>query len=81
MNSLFIFQLKLKLQALDLHLPFSFVFKYLLVWFAMLWRGRIPSVSTVILGVVGPQNGQIADDVTIRTADNSNLFKEALLSR
>lgn len=81
MNSLFIFQLKLKLQALDLHLPFSFVFKYLLVWFAMLWRGRIPSVSTVILGVVGPQNGQIADDVTICTADNSNLFKEALLSR
>ena len=44
----------------------------------MLWRGSIPSISTVILGVAGPHNGQVADDVAISTTNNSNCFNRAL---
>lgn len=44
----------------------------LLVGFPMLWWGRIPSVGTVILRVAAPQDREIADDITVSTADNSN---------
>jgi hypothetical protein len=55
------------------------MFEDLLVWFPMLWWGRIPRGGTVILSVAGAQDREIADDITVSTADNSNWSKKAFL--
>ena len=57
------------------------MFQDFLVWFPMLWWGSIPSIGTVILSVAVPQDREIADDITVSTANNSNWSMKASLGR
>ena len=47
----------------------------------MLWWGSVPSIGTVILRVAGPQDREIADDIAVSTANNSNWSRKAFLIR